>query len=104
MGSADWMPRNLDRRVEVVFPIEDPDIREEAKHILQVGMADNLKAYYLQADGTYERKDRRGQKSVGSQMTFCEEAIKRTREAADKENKDTYGGRLFTPAKAPDNE
>ncbi|MDD6429276.1 MAG: RNA degradosome polyphosphate kinase [Lachnospiraceae bacterium] len=102
MGSADWMPRNLDRRVEVVFPVEDADIREEARHILKVEMADNLKAYFLKPDGSYERKDRRGQKSIGSQMVFCQEAIERTEEAESRKNRENYEGRLFTPAKPPE--
>ena len=36
MGSADWMPRNLDKRVEIVFPVEDEQLKEEVKHILQI--------------------------------------------------------------------
>ena len=43
MGSADWMPRNLDRRVEIVFPVEAPDLKEKAKHILDVQLRDTLK-------------------------------------------------------------
>ena len=102
MGSADWMPRNLDRRVEVVFPVEDPDLKECAKHILDVEEADNLKAYYMQPDGTYQRKDRRGQKSVGSQMTFCEEAIERTKNYLESKDKEVYTARLFKPALPPE--
>ncbi|RRF97005.1 MAG: RNA degradosome polyphosphate kinase [Lachnospiraceae bacterium] len=102
MGSADWMPRNLDRRVEVVFPVEDPDLKECAKHILEVEEADNLKAYYLQPDQTYQRKDRRGQKTVGSQMTFCEEAIQRTNEYLESKDNETYTSRLFKPALPPE--
>lgn len=102
MGSADWMPRNLDRRVEVVFPVEDPDLKECAKHILEVEEADNLKAYYMQPDGTYQRKDRRGQKSVGSQMTFCEEAIERTKNYLESKDKEVYTARLFKPALPPE--
>ncbi|MBQ7676594.1 MAG: RNA degradosome polyphosphate kinase, partial [Lachnospiraceae bacterium] len=59
MGSADWMPRNLDRRVEIVFPIEDENAKRKAKHILDVELKDNLKAYYMNAAGEYERLDRR---------------------------------------------
>ncbi|MDY3990829.1 MAG: RNA degradosome polyphosphate kinase [Lachnospiraceae bacterium] len=102
MGSADWMPRNLDRRVEVVFPVEDPDLKECAKHILEVEEADNLKAYYLQPDGTYQRKDRRGQRTVGSQMTFCEEALQRTKDYLEAGDRETYGARLFKPALPPE--
>ena len=52
MGSADWMPRNLDRRVEIVFPVEAPDLKEKAKHILDVQLRDTLKAHCLLEDGT----------------------------------------------------
>jgi polyphosphate kinase len=56
MGSADLMPRNLNRRVEVVFPVEDPKlIRRVKKEILATYLADNVKARRLQSDGTYIR-------------------------------------------------
>lgn len=74
MGSADWMPRNLDRRVEIIFPVSDLKLKEEIKHILHVQMADNLKAYRLNEKGEYVRYDRRGKQTVGAQMQFCREA------------------------------
>ncbi len=49
MGSADWMPRNLDRRVEILFPVEDEKLKERLIHILDVQLADNVKAHLLQA-------------------------------------------------------
>lgn len=56
IGSADLMPRNLDRRVEVIFPVEDPRWREViVNDILGVGLRDNVQARRLLADGTYER-------------------------------------------------
>ena len=56
MGSADLMPRNLDHRVEVIFPVEDPQWREVIINvILGVGLRDNVQARRLLADGTYER-------------------------------------------------
>ena len=56
IGSADWMQRNLDRRVELVAPIEDPRLRKRLKHeILDACLADNVKARVLLPDGTYER-------------------------------------------------
>ena len=51
MGSADWMPRNLDKRVEILFPVEDPDLKKEIVHILHTQLADNTKAHLLQPDG-----------------------------------------------------
>ncbi|HZQ67653.1 MAG TPA: polyphosphate kinase 1 [Terriglobales bacterium] len=56
IGSADWMPRNLYERVEVVFPIKNPLLRERIVHeILDVYLADNVKARLLQKDGKYLR-------------------------------------------------
>ncbi|MEL7059811.1 MAG: polyphosphate kinase 1 [Acidobacteriota bacterium] len=55
LGSADLMPRNLDGRVEVLFPIEDPEIREKIRaHILEPHLADNQNLHRLQPDGCYE--------------------------------------------------
>ena len=54
LGSADWMPRNLLRRIEVVFPIEDGVLRERVKReLLDLPLSDNLKARLLQPDGSY---------------------------------------------------
>ena len=80
-GSADWMPRNLDRRVEIVFPLEDEKVREKAWHILETELADTEQASILQPDGTYEKVDRRGKTKVNSQLIFCEEAAEATRKA-----------------------
>lgn len=55
MGSADWMPRNLDKRVEILFPVEDSTLKEEVIHILDIQLKDNMKARELQPDGTYHR-------------------------------------------------
>ena len=74
MGSADWMPRNLDKRVEIVFPVEDADIKEQVKHILHMQLEDNVKAHVLQPDGTYEKIDKRGKQLVNSQEYFCQDA------------------------------
>ena len=55
LGSADLMPRNLDRRVEQLFPVEDPNLRESLyEHVLCVHLKDNQKARRLLADGSYE--------------------------------------------------
>ena len=80
-GSADWMPRNLDRRVEIVFPLEDEKVREKAWHILETELADTEQASILQPDGTYEKVDRRGKTKVNSQLVFCEEAAEAARKA-----------------------
>lgn len=94
MGSADWMPRNLDRRVEIVFPVEDERIRKEIRHILDVEFRDNVKAHILQPDGTYEKPDKRGKTLVASQMQFYAEA----HEKASAQKKTPDQKRVFTPA------
>ncbi len=92
MGSADWMPRNLDKRVEIVFPVEDELAKAKARHILDVQLRDNLKAYVLKADGEYVHKDKRGKAVVGAQDTFAAEAS-RKKEISEKE----WGGIRFVP-------
>ncbi len=53
MGSADWMPRNLYNRIEVIAPIYDPDIQKELETIVDYGMADNQKAALVDGSGKY---------------------------------------------------
>src|SRR5271166_5309493 len=56
LGSADWMPRNLYERVEVIFPVKDELLRERVRQeILESYLADNLKSRFLQKDGSYVR-------------------------------------------------
>ena len=95
MGSADWMPRNLDRRVEIMFPVEDEVLREKVIHILEVELEDNVKAHILQPDGSYEKEDKRGKVLVNSQEQFCREAILMAKESADQE--DPARSRVFKP-------
>jgi polyphosphate kinase len=68
VGSADWMPRNLYERVEVLFPIQDPAQRKRLRYeILDAYLADNVKARVLRSDGTYARvwqTGRRGRKPI----------------------------------------
>ncbi len=93
-GSADWMPRNLERRVEILFPVERPELKERIMHILQYQLQDNLKSHILQADGTYEKVDKRGKTLFGSQAAFCEEAVAEAVAAIDEDITDT---RIFVP-------
>lgn len=53
LGSADLMPRNLDRRIETLFPIDDPRLKQDLTEILEISMADNINARLLCPDGTY---------------------------------------------------
>ncbi|BAZ42089.1 polyphosphate kinase [Calothrix sp. NIES-4101] len=56
IGSADWMPRNLDRRVEAIVPILDPDIAKDLQEVLGIMLADNRQAWELQANGSYVQR------------------------------------------------
>jgi len=92
-SSADWMPRNLDRRVEILFPIEDREIAGQAVHILELELEDTVKAHVMKPDGTYERVDRRGKDPIDSQRILGDEAVKQARTAAL-----PRGERVFIPA------
>jgi polyphosphate kinase len=82
LGSADWMTRNLDSRVEAVAPVEDPEIREQLRFVLEVMLADNRRAWEMRADGTYE------QCRPGDDPTWDTQAIlmEQTRRAAERED------------------
>ena len=94
MGSADWMPRNLDKRVEILFPVENETLKQEVIHILQIQLEDNVKAHILNKKGSYEKIDKRGKILMDSQMYFCEEAAARAVRPAE----DTTQSRVFVPA------
>ena len=93
MGSADWMPRNLDRRVEIIFPVLEDSLKEKAIHILDVELKDNVKARVLESDGNYVRIDKRGKSLINSQRVFVEEA-----ELVIPKSDDGQKGRIFIPA------
>jgi len=79
MSSADWRPRNLDRRVEALFPVEDDDLKNRVINLLDITLRDNVKAREQQSDGSYERVDREG-KELESQLEFhrlAKKAIKK---------------------------
>ncbi len=91
-ASADWMPRNLEKRVEILFPIEQENLKREVIHILDIEFQDNVKAHLLQPDDTYVKADRRGKASVNSQEYFVEEAREKV-----KVEHSVYTGRVFIP-------
>jgi len=87
ISSADWMPRNLDRRVELLVPVEDPACRQRLISILETCMQDNVKARRLLPDGRYERVKAPGRgKAVRAQEVFYHEA----REAAQQAQTNRY--------------
>ena len=109
MASADWMSRNLDRRVEIMFPVEDAKLKKEVKHILDVQLADNVKAQLMQPDGSYVRvsellKRENGAHSdkdymrIESQMVFCKEAQQKAKAVSD--DADVHNSRVFVPMKS----
>ena len=96
MGSADWMPRNLDKRVEIMFPVEDETLKKEVMEICRIQLADTLKAYILQPDGTYAKQDLRGKVKLSAQEEFCRRAI----ENAERHKEEKQDRRVFEPAMA----
>ncbi len=102
LASADWMPRNLDRRVEILFPIEDEHLKKEVMHVLDIQLKDTIKAQMKQPDGTYEKVDRRGKAALSSQIYFMEYAKNQNRQPEDSAH-----DRVFIPAEpieGPDDE
>lgn len=78
IGSADWMPRNLDRRVEAVTPIEDPVLSAELKQLLDIFLTDNRQAWELKPDGTYiQRQPTNDAPELSAQTILMEMAQKR---------------------------
>src|SRR6185295_3234903 len=77
-GSADWMQRNLDGRVEAAIPIEEPALQEEIKAILDLQLGDNVRAWDMQSDGTYvKRNPAPGDTPRSSQELLMQRALER---------------------------
>lgn len=76
MGSADWMQRNLDKRVELVFPIEDPELIERSFGIMDTMLNDTVNTRIQNPDTTYVLVDRRGKKPHNCQREFADMAKK----------------------------
>jgi polyphosphate kinase len=79
-SSADWMKRNLDRRLELLFPIRAPKIRRRVAGILKTYFKDNVKAWELRGEGRYQRVARKG-RAVRAQEVFHEDAVAAVRSA-----------------------
>lgn len=99
MGSADWMPRNLDRRVEIMFPVIRPELKERIRHYMELQLEDNLKAHVQMPDGTYEKPDRRGKVPVGSQKALCEMAVMAAKAERAKDESES-SKRVFIPVES----
>jgi polyphosphate kinase len=91
LSSADWMPRNLDRRVEVLFPIEDADLKRELTEILALSFSDNIKRRVQQPNGQYKKTVRKGRVSaVRSQFAFYERVERVYDAAKEMERRDAF--------------
>ncbi|MEO1068312.1 MAG: polyphosphate kinase 1 [Cyanobacteria bacterium J06638_6] len=78
IGSADWMRRNLDRRVEAIVPIEDPGLIQELQNILDTLLADNRQAWEMDAEGTFtQRRPEEGEEVRGTHETLMAHTLKR---------------------------
>ena len=98
MGSADWMPRNLDKRVEITFPVEDEILKQQVIDILRLQLADTLKAHILQPNGReYAKQDLRGLKKIAAQDEFCRIAM----QGSEKVTSDK-GRHVFIPVTGED--
>lgn len=75
LSSADWMPRNLNERVELMIPIEGKRHKDRVKQILDLYLSDNQKAHIMRADGSY-RKIMEKENRIGAQQTLMEWALK----------------------------
>lgn len=73
LSSADWMERNLNRRIETLFPVEEPLAKERIFRILDVNLRDTVKARSLTTSGIYKRVDKRGKELINSQERFSED-------------------------------
>ncbi|KAB3531785.1 RNA degradosome polyphosphate kinase [Alkaliphilus serpentinus] len=74
-SSADLMPRNLNRRIELLFPVDSSIIKEKIIGILDIELRDTMKARLLNSDGSYKRVDKRGKEKMDSQQHFMNLAI-----------------------------
>ena len=83
LSSADWMPRNLDRRIELLFPLEDEQVRDRVMEVIDIQLADTLKARIMKPDGQYARVDKRGKQAIDSQFALCDAAVRAARQSTE---------------------
>ena len=88
IGSADWMPRNLNDRVELMVPVSDEELKQRVKKMILLELADNQKAYAMQSDGTWI-------KNVMEEDRICaQEIFQQIAEIRGKENKLTLAQKM----------
>ena len=91
------MPRNLERRVEIMFPVEDEKLKERVINILDLQFEDNVKKHELMPDESYSKKKVSGRKRYSCQEDFCE----RAEEMAKAVRNDVKESRVFIPLVNP---
>ena len=96
LSSADWMPRNLDRRIELLFPVDHPGCRSKVMAALGAFFQENVKARWLQSDGTYRRPPRKGAEPFQAQLRLYEETYRR------KERSEGAASLVFEPLPRPE--
>jgi len=97
-SSADWMPRNLERRVEILFPIEDEKLRAKIWDILDLELKDTEKAHVMNGKGIYEKRsldENPGAEKINSQKVFGDRAY------VSSKKDDPLSTRVFVPEKNP---
>lgn len=97
ISSADWMPRNLDRRIELLVPVNDPECRSRMRETLQLYFRDNQNTWRMKSDGTYTRiRPKKNQAPLRVQQLLYERAV----EARSPKNQPRRNP--FEPARAED--
>jgi polyphosphate kinase len=100
LGSADMMPRNLDSRVEVLVPVEDPALRAEIDLLLETSLADTRSSFQLQSDGTWERRrPAPGEPERSAQEELMARALEAARVADEEANREEAAERVVRAAK-----
>jgi len=90
LSSADWMPRNLDRRIELLFPVEEQRHKERLQECLNLMLSDNRKARIMNWECVYSKTSMRGKKPVNSHEIFYQMAIEESKIKENKEEKQEF--------------
>ncbi|MCI8633120.1 MAG: RNA degradosome polyphosphate kinase [Lachnospiraceae bacterium] len=90
LSSADWMPRNLDRRIELLFPVEEERHKKRLQACLDLMLLDNRKARMMDQEGGYSKTGTRSKKPVNAQEAFYQLAIEESRIKENKEEKQEF--------------
>ena len=84
IASADWMPRNLDKRLELMVPVEDKVCRDRLIQMLNLHLSDNQNSWLLKPNGTYDRVVKRDRERVRSQEMLYQQACEASANAVKK--------------------